>query len=344
VPVGAGAANWVTRRVRRTVVVAVHTVVSGQRLLDVVGLVESDPEVQVVYACAPDVFRGGVDSFLYEIGALRIPWRQAAHERFDLVLAAAHGSLHELRGPVMVLPHGAGFAKKTPRSGDHDRPANHSIYGLGADHLTWDGRVIPTSIVLSHDAQRDLLARQCPEALGAALVAGDPSYDRLLASSGLRSDYRAALGVAGEQRLVVVASTWGRHSLLSRYQDLLCRLARQLDPRRYRLALLAHPALWFGHGRRQVYAWLADERAAGVLLIEPEVDWRAVAVAADFVVGDSRPGQVRAACGRSARHTGPAARGRRPGPVASLRSGRNSHRPTIPPYRVRRRRHRWPGR
>ncbi len=186
----------------------------------------------------------------------------------------------------MVLPHGAGFAKKTPRSGDHDRPANHSIYGLGADHLTWDGRVIPTSIVLSHDAQRDLLARQCPEALGAALVAGDPSYDRLLASSGLRSDYRAALGVAGEQRLVVVASTWGRHSLLSRYQDLLCRLARQLDPRRYRLALLAHPALWFGHGRRQVYAWLADERAAGVLLIEPEVDWRAVAVAADFVVGD----------------------------------------------------------
>jgi hypothetical protein len=35
-----------------------------------------------------------------------------------------------------------------------------------------------------------------------------------------------------------------------------------------------------------VYAWLADERAAGVRLVEPEVDWRAVLVAADYVIGD----------------------------------------------------------
>ncbi|HEX4721017.1 MAG TPA: hypothetical protein VH333_00785, partial [Pseudonocardiaceae bacterium] len=99
-------------------------------------------------------------------------------------------------------------------------------------------------------------------------------------------DYRAALGVADGRRLVVVTSTWGRHSLLSRHQDLLGRLARQLDPTRYRVVLLAHPSMWFAHGRRQVHAWLANERAAGIRLIEPETDWRAVIVAADFVIGD----------------------------------------------------------
>jgi hypothetical protein len=35
-----------------------------------------------------------------------------------------------------------------------------------------------------------------------------------------------------------------------------------------------------------VHAWFADERAAGVRLVEPEVDWRAVLVAADYAIGD----------------------------------------------------------
>lgn len=286
VPVGPTGARWVTRSVRRTVVVAVHTIVSGQRLLDVVGLVESDREVQVVFTTPPDVFHGGVESFLRQIGALTIPWQQAVTEHFDLVLAAAHGSLHELRGPVMILPHGAGFAKHVPRSDTSCGSGERSVYGLGADHLLWNGRLIPASIVLSHEAQLELLAQQCPEAVDAALVAGDPSYDRLRVSLPARAGYRAALEVSDERRLVVVTSTWGRHGLLSRRMSLLSRLTRQLDPRRYQLAVLAHPAAWFGHGKRQLHAWLTDERAAGVRLIEPEVDWRAVIIAADHVIGD----------------------------------------------------------
>lgn len=286
VPVGPDAARWLTRVVRRTVLVVVHTVVSGQRLLDVVGLIESDPQVQVVYTSAPGVFHGGVESLLHRIGALTIPWRQAVTVQFDLIVAAAHGGLHELRGPVLVLPHGAGFAKRMPSSGVDDDTGERTVHGLGADHLLWHGRLIPASIVLSHDDQRELLARQCPAAAEIAIVAGDPCYDLLRASIGSRADYRAALGVSDEQRLVVVASTWSHHSLLSRHPDLLRRLTRQLDPRRYRVAMLAHPAAWFGHGRRQMHAWLTDERAAGVRLIQPEADWRSVIIAADHVIGD----------------------------------------------------------
>jgi hypothetical protein len=56
--------------------------------------------------------------------------------------------------------------------------------------------------------------------------------------------------------------------------------------RRFRVAVLVHPAAWFGHGRRQMQAWLTKERAAGMLLMEPEIDWRTAIVAADFVIGD----------------------------------------------------------
>jgi hypothetical protein len=149
-----------------------------------------------------------------------------------------------------------------------------------------DGRVIPTVIVLSHDAQREVLARQCPQALDAALVAGDPCYDRLLASIPAREDYRWALGGRSGRKLVLLASTWGPHSLFARHERYLPALLRQLDPARYQLAALIHPAVWFGHGRRQVRAWLADARAGGLALIEPEVDWRAAAIACDYVIGD----------------------------------------------------------
>jgi hypothetical protein len=35
-----------------------------------------------------------------------------------------------------------------------------------------------------------------------------------------------------------------------------------------------------------VRAWLAESREAGLLLVPPEADWRAVVVAADYLIGD----------------------------------------------------------
>lgn len=283
VPVGPDAHRWVTRTGCQTILVLAHTVVSTQRLLDVVGMIETDPNIQVVYTRSPDVFGGGVNEFLRGIDAMTISWQQAIHERFDLALTAAYGGLADLHAPVMVLPHGAGYAKQTPKAPGH--AAGRGVYGLGTEHLIRDGRLVPASIILSHKAQRDLLERQCPVALSVALVAGDPCFDRLLASVGMRQTYRDALDL-DTRRLVVVASTWGPHSLFQRNRSLLSTLLRELDPRRYRIAALIHPAAWSAHGRRQVRAWLTEECAAGLTLVEPDVDWRAAVLAADYVIGD----------------------------------------------------------
>jgi hypothetical protein len=278
VPVGPVAARYVTRTECKTVLIAVHTVVAGHRLMDIVGLIESDPRLQLVYSRAPDVFGGGVDEYLRSLGVLEIPWAQAVHERFDLALAAAHADVDRINGPVMVFPHGAAFGKRAGGTGP--------VYGLDSGRLLRDGRLVVSSLVLSHDSQLETLRQQCEPALDAAVVAGDPCFDLLVASTRLREDYRWALGVRPGRELVLLASTWGPHSLFQRFERYLPTLLRQLDPARYRVAMLVHPAVWFGHGRRQVRAWLAAARAAGLLLVAPEVDWRAAVVAADYVVGD----------------------------------------------------------
>jgi hypothetical protein len=286
VPLGIDGKRWMTRGVRRQVLVVAHTLVSIQRLLDVVELIESDQDIQTVYTCGPDVFRHGVADYLYRIGAMTTSWQQAVAEPFDLALAAAYGGLQELHAPIMVLPHGAGYAKQTPRAESAAYAVEPPVYGLGPEQLVSEGRVVPASIVLPHDLQLEVLARSCPQAMPAAVVAGDPCYDRLQVDMRYRAVYRQALGLRPGRRLVVVSSTWGARSLFERSRDLIARLAGELDPRCYRIAVQLHPAVWSGHGIRQVRAWLADERSAGVLLVEPQAGWRAVVAAADCVIGD----------------------------------------------------------
>ncbi|WP_051385790.1 hypothetical protein [Actinokineospora inagensis] len=292
VPVGIDAERWRTVRTDRTVLVAVHSVVSGQRLLDVVDLVESDPRVQVLYTRAPDVFGAGVERLLDTAGAFRIPWARAVRERFDLVLAAAFGGVERLHGPLVLFPHGAGYGKRVTVGGP--------VYGLDPARLLRDGRLLPAALVLSHERQRELLARQCPAALDVALVAGDPCYDRMLRSAHLRDRYRRALGVRRGRELVVVASTWGKASLVERDLPLFGRLLRELDPRRFQVVATVHPAVWLGHGRRQFRSWLGQARQRGLTLVEPEADWRPAVIAADHVLADhGSTGVYAAATGRS---------------------------------------------
>jgi hypothetical protein len=282
--VGMGSQRWLTRETEREVVVVVNSLVAGQRLNDVLGLIETDPRIRVVFTRAPGVFGAGTERLLRFWGALEIPWQQAVQLQFDLAIAAAYDGIQQIHAPIMILPHGAGYGKRTPADphAELDRP----VYGLDAGRLIRDGRLVPSCVVLSHERQREVLAAQCPPAARVALVAGDPCLDRLLASLPDRAAYRAALGVPDDRKLVLLTSTWGHNSLFGRNIELMTEVIGELPPRRYRVGALIHPAVWSGVGPRQVRAWLAAARAGGLMLFEPEVDWRAPLLAADWVIGD----------------------------------------------------------
>ncbi|MEV1241908.1 hypothetical protein [Nonomuraea sp. NPDC049750] len=285
-PVGPDAARWVTRRGLRTVLVIVHTVTSGQILLDVVRLLAADLRVQVVFTRAPDVFGNGVSELLGRIGGVVMPWRLAIRQPFDLAVSAAYGGIEDVHAPLVVIPHGAGYQKRVSRRLGGGAVAARGVYGLSAQELVRDGMVVPSAIVLAHDAERGRLARSCPEAVAVAEVVGDASHDRLVASAGERRAYRQALGVQDDRELVVVTSTWGTRSLFGRRAELFRRMLAELPRDRYRVAALFHPNVWFGHGVWQLRAWLADCLRDGLALIPPEADWRGALVAADHVVGD----------------------------------------------------------
>lgn len=286
VPVGLDAERWITRTGCKTVLVTVHTVTTGQRLADVVRLVESDLRIQVVFTAAPDVFSNGVSDFLRDLGGVVISWDQATRVQFDLALAAAYGSVHQLHAPLIVVPHGAGYNKLAVRRQYGGAAVSRGVYGLDPQNIVQGGSVVPTAIVLSHKADLALLGRQCPEALPVAVIAGDPCYDRILASHSRRAAYRRALRVSDAQKLVVIVSTWGSRSLFGQAMGLLDNMLAELSPAEYRIVALMHPNVWFGHGPRQVRAWLTDAVDRGLRLVPPSSDWLGTLIAADLIVGD----------------------------------------------------------
>ncbi|MFE7120575.1 hypothetical protein ACFU99_34615 [Streptomyces sp. NPDC057654] len=286
VPVRLDAERWATRRIHRKLLVAVHTVTTGKRLLDAVRLLEGDPRIQVFFTPAPDVFSNGVEDFLEDLNGLVLPWSQAVQTRFDLALAASHGSLHELHAPVIVLPHGAGHNKIVP-AGRRGRPVGErGAYGFSRQRLVRDGAVIPEAIVLAHQEELTRLGRECPEALPVAEVVGDPCFDRIAASLPSRALYREAVRVRARQQLVLFCSTWGSKSILGQSWELLERLVRELPGDEYRVALLLHPNVWNAHGEWQVLSWLAALGRSGLTVISQYADWVGALAAADYVVGD----------------------------------------------------------
>lgn len=292
VPVGPDAGRWVTSRTQRTVLAVVHTVAGAGHLLDAIELLECDPRVQVVFAQAPDVLSNGVATLLRGLGAVVVPWHQAVRSRFDLAVATDAAGVHELHAPVLFLPHGVMNNKRAP--GAPGGPDTDLVVGLAQPWLTWYGRLVAAAVALSHADLIGVLARQCPQALPVAQVVGDLCLDRLTTSRAVRERYREALEVADGQTLVAVSSTWGPQSLFARFPGLTNDLLSALPGQRFVVAVGLHPAVWYGHGPRQVLAWLRDQRRDGLVVADP-VSWRGLVAAADVVVGDHGSATVYAA-------------------------------------------------
>ncbi|WP_234434814.1 hypothetical protein [Streptomyces novaecaesareae] len=320
VPVGPDAARWATRGRCRRVLLVIHNVTAATRLLDVLPLFRDDLRLQVLATCTgSSPFQSGVEELLASMGVPVLPWEQALTVPVDLAISASFGGqLDAVKGKLTVLSHGVGYNKKlatpdagrrTPDAGrrtpDAGRRTPDAVFGLGPEWiLTAEGVPIADAMVFSHPEQISRLAESCPEAVPTAVLAGDPCFDRILATRHHRDRYRRALGVRPGQRLVLLNSTWNPTSLFgdSGPEDvlplLLPRLTSELPADEYRVAAVLHPNIWHGHGPGQIRLWLDKARRAGLALVDPLEGWRQALLAADVVLGDfGSVSYYAAACG-----------------------------------------------
>lgn len=250
-------------------------------MLDALELLQPDPRIGVLFAYDDrSVFHDGVLELLREVGALTVPWTDLDAAECDLIVSASENIAGAPRGvPLLVLPHGVGFHKLVPDASGVGR----RVSGLVASDAL-DGR--PFVLAVSDPGALAQLSAAQPAAASLALVTGDLAWEQLEASADLRQPYRAALGCAEDQRLVVISSTWGPHSQFGTWSSLAGELAGALPADEYRVAQVLHPNVWAALGPYRVRALMRDALDAGVALIAPHRGWQAALVAADLVVGD----------------------------------------------------------
>ncbi|MGW3056532.1 translation initiation factor 2 [Streptomyces goshikiensis] len=252
------------------------------RLLDVLPAFTGDRRITTRFTLAP-----GSDFDIDALAALEradvrtLLWDEALRVKHDLILAASpKGALRLLPGPRVLLPHGAGFNKTVNNDGSTSIPS-----GLDPYYLMAEGEPLADLHALAHEEQVNRLARHSPATACRSAVIGDPTLDRILVSVPHRAQYRAALGT-GPRRLVVLASTWGPESLLSRRPELPADLSRTLPHDSFQVALVLHPNVYSSTGRFDLARWLDPALEAGLVLSRPYEEWATLMVAADAVVTD----------------------------------------------------------
>lgn len=277
----------------KRVLAVVHSQQSGDRISEFIGpLLEADRRVQVVWTLAPgSLFERGGHAFMRGLDAAVLPWEEAVAFGYDLAVAANHGMLDQVRAPVLVLPHGTGFSRRTGLGPGFGPVVERSVGGAVLGALVRYGRVVPAAIGVAHEEQRAALTSVVAETEEIIHVVGDPCYDRALAALGERERFRRAVGVGEGQRLVVLSSSWGPSGVWGSRHDLIDRLMAEL-PGDHAAVLVLHPGIWWSHGPRQVLGWVGAARRRGLRVLTPESPWLGVLVAADAVIGD--PGSVTA--------------------------------------------------
>ncbi|HEY2717269.1 MAG TPA: hypothetical protein VGI73_13700, partial [Solirubrobacterales bacterium] len=268
---------WYAMSCERTVLAVTRSVTTTLALIDGLPDLLADRRVQVLFTVMPKQrdanFERWMRRLVKEAGVREIRWEEAIERRFDLVVTASYeGSLPELSGHTVILNHGTGIGKYLALPPDGRLPVS-------------DDGVSRTTMVLSHAEQREYFAAE-QDRRARFLVAGDPWCDRLRASRHRAGLYRSALGVDEHTRLIALSSTWGEYSLIATRPELPLKLLTELPCDEYRVALILHPNVWFGHSTWQVNVWMRDALDAGLLLIPPHDSWRGVLVAADAFVGD----------------------------------------------------------
>ncbi|MBB4957697.1 hypothetical protein [Micromonospora polyrhachis] len=243
-------------------------------------IVRDEPRVRLHYS-VPSGTSEGSAAILAAAGGVRIPWQELDIAYFDLVLAAEPTLVSGISGPAIVLG-------PDPIQQETAGPRGVELPGVelpGAEAPPGH-RSTPRSWALAHQRQRDRLrARYSGPALPCVVV-GDPTYDRLIASKPMRSDYRTAVKVCAGQNLVLVALAGDPGSWFDRSTKLLRRLSRELPAVKYRLMLLLPSGAGYAPGIRQARARISGADGNRFMLIEPEIDWRSILIAADQVVGE----------------------------------------------------------
>jgi len=115
------------------VLLVIHSATAAIRLADLAPIFR-DQRLQLFCTQTTDsMFPEGIGSFIQALGFHFIEWEQAMGLEFNAVICASLGdNLHEIRSPILRIPHGNGYNKLWPGAGSREPGAGSREPGAGS--------------------------------------------------------------------------------------------------------------------------------------------------------------------------------------------------------------------
>ena len=196
---------------------------------------------------------------------------------WDLLIFADHTGDHPWHPgiPRIRVQHGLMSAKTFGA----DEP-----YVYARRHNRRNGRDAYTRIFESSESRRSKMVRRYPELDGRVAVVGSLRADALLERSRSRDAIRREQGFRQEDRVVALASTHGKESLLETMgMELLDGAEALMRRSAWRFIVCAHPLTWREPSWEPRLRGLAARRFG---VVEPNGNWIDALVAADCMIVD----------------------------------------------------------
>jgi hypothetical protein len=275
-------ARWISpnRKKRRVLLVCNHPMMT-KHLAAAQRLLRHDPRLEfsfTVESPRPPV--------AWELAAARslgmplVSHLRARLQNWDLLLLADHG------GAGRFAPHLPKVQLYHSLSGG--KMVDGENYRFAPSRTLRRGRPLYERMFVPGEAMCARALRGNP-ALGATIaVIGDAGVDAMIAMNARRAILRRELGFLPDERVVLVQSTFGAHSLMEAMGEELCEVIATL-PGRYRFVLSTHPKHWSGDSRgshENLRATLRRQREKGVVVLEMDDPWERYAIASDLCVSD----------------------------------------------------------
>jgi len=196
---------------------------------------------------------------------------------WDLVVATDHFPVaaYHPRIPKLFVSHGL-YTGKILAGSDY-------IYGPRA--LRWNGRPLYAVMFAAGKIERDCAVHVNPRLAGRIAIVGEPLVDLLLERNRNRCEIRTMLGL-GSKPVVLIMSSWGRHSLINTVGPSILETATDLIDK-YHFILSLHPRNFTRGAKSTSFVeFLDQQRRVGITVVEMGEQWLDYLAAADLAISE----------------------------------------------------------